>query len=136
MLADPRTRAALASLGNDEDDGAGSHVEELRAVETKRQRLIDLYTDGDIDRASFRARRDELDERARAIEAAMAQRTGRGALVDVPATFEELVEIWHARGVEFQRRLTEALLHPIRVRPAGTRRRLFDPGRLAIEPRG
>ena len=136
MLADPDTRAALASLGNDGEDERGSLLEELRAVETKRQRLIDLYTDGDIDRASFRARRDNLDERARAIEAEMAQRSGRGALVDVPATFEELIDTWHVRGVEFQNRLTEALLHPITVKPAGARRRLLDPGRLAIEPRG
>lgn len=135
MLADPDTRVALASLGNDEDDDGGSLLEDLRAVETKRQRLIDLYTDGDIDRASFRARRDNLDEQARRIEAEMAQRSGRRALVDVPATFEELVETWHARGVEFQRRLTEALLYPITVRPAGARRRLFDPARLEIDPR-
>lgn len=135
MLADPDTRAALASLDDDQVEDGRSLLDELRAVERKRQRLIDLYTDGDIDRASFRTRLDALNERARAIEAELAQRSGRGALVDVPATFEDLVATWHSRGVEFQRRLTEALLDPITVRPAGERRRLFDPARLEIAPR-
>ncbi len=135
MLADPETRAALANVGDGEREGAGSLVKDLRVIETKRQHLIDLYTDGDIDRGSFRTRRDELDGRTRAIEGEMAQRSGRGALIDIPATFEELVESWDERGVEFQRRLTEAILHPITVRPAGTRRRLFDPARLDVDPR-
>jgi len=54
MLADPETRSALASLtANGDDTNGASLVEELRAVESRRQRLIDLYTDGDIDRAAF-----------------------------------------------------------------------------------
>jgi len=133
MLADPETRAALATLGDEGDDH--SLVEELRGVEAKRQRLIELYTDGDIDRAQFRSRRDDLDERARTIEAEMAYRSGNRVLTQVPASYEDLISAWDKRGVEFQRRLTEALLHPIVVKPAGVRRRRFDPDRLVIEPR-
>lgn len=133
MLAGPATRAALAALGSAVDDR--SQVAALRAIEAKRLRLIDLYTDGDIDRASFRSRRDELDERARLIESEMAQQSGHRVLSGVPAGYEDLVDAWNANGVEFQRRLTEALLHPIVVKPAGARRRLFDPDRLVIEPR-
>lgn len=136
MLADPETRAALASMStNGEDANGTSLVEELRAVEAKRQRLIDLYTDGDIDRAAFRSRRDALDEQVRSLEADMAQRSGSRVLMDVPATYEKLVEAWEGRGVEFQRRLTETLLYPIVVKPAGARRRLFDPDRLIVDPR-
>jgi hypothetical protein len=133
MLADPATRAALAALGSVVDDR--SQVAALHAIEAKRLRLIDLYTDGDIDRASFRSRRDELDERARLIESEMAQQSGHRVLSGVPASYEDLVEAWNANGVEFQRRLTEALLHPIVVKPAGAQRRVFDPDRLVIEPR-
>lgn len=136
MLADPATRAALAALASAGDNGdGGSPAEGLRAIEAKRERLIDLYTDGDIDRSEFRSRRDDLDEQARAIESDLAQRTGSAVLASVPATFEALVEAWDAGGVGLQRRLTEALLHPITVKPAGARRRLFDPDRLVIEPR-
>jgi len=71
----------------------------------------------------------------RALEAEMAQRSGSRVLMDVPPTYEELVAAWEARGVEFQRRLTEAMLHPIVVKPAGERRRVFDQERLVIEPR-
>lgn len=135
MLADPDTRAALANLGSEDDDGGASVMEELRALEAKRQRLIDLYTDGDIDRGAFRTRRDAFDDQLRAFEATIAQRSGSRVLIDVPTTFDALVDAWKVRGIEFQRRLIEALLHPIIVKPAGTRRRLFDETRLTIEPR-
>lgn len=135
MLADPATRAALAAFVSAGDHPAGEPpVERVRAMEAKRERLIDLYTDGDIDKGEFRSRRDDLDEQARAIEADLAQRTGTAVLASVPATFEALVEAWEAGGVGLQRRLTE-LLHPITVKPAGARRRLFDPDRLVIVPR-
>jgi DNA invertase Pin-like site-specific DNA recombinase len=133
MLADPETRAALAGLTTNDAAGDGtSLVDDLRAVDAKRQRLIDLYTDGDIDRAAFRSRHDALDEQVRALEAEMAQRSGSRVLIDVPTTFGGLVDAWDTRGVEFQRRLTEALLHPIVVKPAGRRRRVFDAERLVI----
>lgn len=133
MLADPETRAALASIGENSDDGQASLIEELRAVEAKRQRLVDLYTDGDIDRAEFRTRREEFDEQARAIEAQMSQRSGSQVLTEVPTTFDDLVKAWEERGPEFQRRLAEALLHPITVKPVGHQRK-FNPDRLVVEP--
>ncbi len=137
MLADPITRAAMAELDHDDDVGAtdSSFMEALRDVETRRQRLIDLYTDGDIDRASFRTRKDSLDGEAREIEAQLATRTGSRVLAEVPGTFDELVAAWDERGIDFQRRLIEALLHPIIVNPARSRKRAFDPGRLDVLPK-
>lgn len=119
----------------DEDDGDGSLLEALREIDERRQRLIDLYTDGDIDRASFRTRKDRLDNESREVEAQIANRTGTRVLSEVPGTYEELVASWDERGIDFQRRLIEALLHPIIVNPARTRKRTFDPGRLEIEPK-
>lgn len=133
MLADPETRAVLAGLG-EVDDGGSALVEDLRTVEAKRQRLVDLYTDGDIDRAEFRRRRDDLDARASVIEGQMAQRSGGRVVAEVTGSFEELVELWEDRGPAFQRRITEAILHPITVNPVGRQRR-FDPARLVVVPR-
>lgn len=133
MLADPETRAVLTGLA-EVDDGGSALVEDLRTVEAKRQRLVDLYTDGDIDRAEFRRRRDELDARASVIEAQMARRSGERVVAEVTGSFEELVELWEDRGPAFQRRITEALLHPITVNPVGRQRR-FDPARLVVIPR-
>lgn len=126
MLADPETRGALTALA-ETDDGESSLVEDLRAVEAKRQRLIDLYTEGDIERADFRTRRDEFDEEARAIESQMAQRSGNRVLAEIPATFEELVEAWEERGPEFQRRLAEAFLF-LRSALSFSSRRTYPPG--------
>ena len=136
MLADPVTRAAMARLDTgDEDEDDGSLLKALREIDERRQRLIDLYTDGDIDRASFRSRKDRLDDEAQAVEAQIASCTGTRVLAEVPGTYEELVDAWAERGIDFQRRLIEALLHPIIVNPASSRKRAFDPGRLEIVPR-
>ena len=136
MLADPVTRAAMARLDpGGEDDRDRSLMESLREIDDRRQRLIDLYTDGDIDRATFRTRKDRLDDEARAIETQISNRTGTRVLAEVPGTFEELVAAWGERGIDFQRRLIEALLYPIIVNPARTRKRAFDPGRLEIVPK-
>lgn len=62
-------------------------------------------------------------------------RTGRRVLAEVPTRFDDLVAAWAERGIDFQRRLIETLLHPIVVNPAGAIRRAFDPGRVEIEPR-
>ena len=72
-------------------------------------------------------------EAARAAGARM--HTGTRVLAEVPGTYEELVAAWDERGIDFQRRLIEALLHPIIVNPARTRKRAFDPGRLEIVPK-
>lgn len=136
MLADPVTRAAMARLDTGgEDEGDGSLMEALREIDERRQRLIDLYTDGDIDRASFRTRKDRLDDEAREVETQIANRSGSRVLAGVPGTYEELVAAWEERGIDFQRRLIQALLHPIVVNPARTRKRAFDPGRLEIVPK-
>ena len=136
MLADPVTRAAMARLDTgDEDEGDGSLLEALREIDERRQRLIDLYTDGDIDRASFRTRKDRFDDEAREVEGQIANRTGTRVLAEVPGTYEELVAAWEERGIDFQRRLIETLLHPIVVNPARSRKRAFDPGRLEIVPK-
>ncbi len=132
MLADPVTRAVMASLGEPANNGHAALARQLRAVESKLQRLVDLYTEGDIDRATFRARRDDIEEEAGTIRATLANRTGRPVLADVPGTFEDLVSAWDERGIDFQRRLIETLMHPIVVNPAGAVRRTFDPGRVEI----
>jgi hypothetical protein len=110
-------------------------LETLREIDARRQRLIDLYSDGDIDRASFRTRKDRLDNEAREVEAQRANRTGIRVLAEVPGSYEEVAAAWEGRGIDFQRRLVEALLHPIVVNPARTRKQAFDPGRLEIAPK-
>jgi hypothetical protein len=137
MLADPVTRAALASLGGDAEthDDQDAPGEVLRRLGAKRQRLIDLYTDGDIDRGEFRSRRDAIDDDIREVETQIGQRQGNRVLYGIPETYDELVHEWERRGIDFQRRLTALLLEPINVQPAGAKRRTFDPDRLEIVPR-
>lgn len=134
-LADPVTRAAMARLDQDDDDEATSMVERIRAIEQSRQRLIDLFTDGDIERSDFRTRREALDDEAKQLEARLATRTGGRMAEGLPGSYDDLIAAWNDRGIDFQRRLIEALLHPIVVHPATSRKRAFDPTRLTIDPK-
>ncbi len=128
------TQKASTELAPVEEDGEWAPVR-LAEVEARRERLIDLYTTGDIDRATFRARRARLDEQARDAAAEMVGRTRDRMVVAIPSTSDELVAAWKESGIEYQRLLIDTLLHPIVVNPAQSRRRAFDPGRLEVAPR-
>jgi site-specific DNA recombinase len=128
MLADPVTRAAMADLAPVASPGSASGA--LADLDLRRERLIDLFTEGDIDRATFRLRQARLDEQIRAAE---TERTDGGAAIPaIPSTFEELVATWDASGIDFQRSLLEALIKSIRVDPAISPRRSFTSSRLGI----
>ena len=47
-----------------------------------------------MDRGTFRTRRDVLDDQVRSLEAEIAQRSGSRVLLDVPTTFDALVDAW------------------------------------------
>jgi site-specific DNA recombinase len=131
MLADPVTRAAMAEVAPTPSPGTPSDA--LADLHLRRERLIDLYTDGDIDRSIFRSRQAKLDDQIRAAES-QPSRTGV-TMPAIPSTFSELVAIWDHAGIDFQRQLIENLVRSITVNPAHTRRRRFDPSRLAVSLR-
>jgi len=128
MLADPVTRAAMAELAPVTSPGAASDA--LADLQLRRERLIDLYTDGDIDRATFRSRQAKLDEQIRAVEADRVG--GSTSMPPTPSTFEELVATWDESGIDFQRQLIEALVTSLVVNPAPSPRRQFNAERLSI----
>jgi hypothetical protein len=137
MLADPRTRDVLVALQPEEVDGdvvsIGEHV---RGIQTRRERLVDLYVGGDLDKSGYRRRSDELDAELQVAELAFADRLTHSTLVGIPTTYEALAELWDSKGIEFQRLLVEAVLEPITVKPAAVRgRKRFDAGRLVLVPR-
>ena len=137
MLADPTTRDVLVALQPEEVDGdvvsIGEHV---RAIQTRRERLVDLYVGGDLDKSSYRRRSEELDAELHVAELAFADRLTHSTLVGIPTTYEALEELWDSKGIEFQRLLIEAVLEPITVKPAAVRgRRGFDSERLVLVPR-
>lgn len=128
MLADPVTRAAMAELAPATSAGGASDA--LADLHLRRERLIDLYTEGDIDRATFRARQAKLDDQIRVAE--VDRDSGPVALPAIPAPFDELVAMWEASGIDFQRQLIENLVDSITVTSAQARRRAFDASRVAV----
>lgn len=131
MLADPVTRAAMAELAPINTPGSACDV---RAdLQLRRERLIDLYTEGDIDRATFRKRQAKLDDQIRATQ---ADRVGAvAAMPRLPSMFNELTTMWTESGIDFQRQLIEILVESITVQPATPPRRRFDATRLEFSLR-
>jgi len=128
MLADPVTRTAMAELAPVAAPGAASDA--LTDLHLRRERLIDLYTEGDIDRATFRSRQAKLDEQIRSTE---TKRDSCGSTMpSIPSTFEELVATWNESAIDFKRQLIEILVRSITILPAPSRRRGFDVDRLAV----
>lgn len=132
MLADPVTRAAMAELAPTASPGTPSDA--LADLHLRRERLIDLYTDGDIDRATFRNRQAKLDEQIRTAEIERLS-SATSTVPVIPATFDELVALWDEAGITFQRELLDVLVESITIRPATTVRRKFDAGRLKVHLR-
>src|SRR5262245_56883246 len=86
MLADPVTRQALAKLTLvDEVDVVVPAA--MAETEARRERLIDLYTEGDIDRETFRARQRKLDEEVRKASAGI-QGGDEDVVNTIPSSFE------------------------------------------------
>ncbi len=131
MLADPVTRTAMAELPPTTSPGTASDA--LADLHLRRERLIDLYTEGDIDRATFRSRQAKLDEQIRVAE--VDRPGGPAAMPAVPSTFDELVATWDQVGIDFQRQLIEILIDSITVNPATSPPRTFDSSRLAVDLR-
>lgn len=112
----------------------GAASDSLADLHLRREHLIDLYTDCDINRATFRNRQAKLDEQIRVAEIER-QSSAASAVPVIPATFDELVELWNESGIDFQRELLDVLVTSITVRPATTIRRRFDAGRLEVHLR-
>jgi DNA invertase Pin-like site-specific DNA recombinase len=137
MLADPVTRDALESIAR-ESAHRGGTASELTDLERRRERLVDLYTEGDIDRATFRSRRNALDGQIRDWRAQLNSHLNadNDSFVGVPGTFDDLVSTWDTADIDQQRRLVTLLLDPVVVNPTTSRgRRMFDATRLQVTAR-
>lgn len=108
----------------------GSTSDALADLHLRRDRLIGLFAEGDIDRATSRSRQGKLEAQIRAAEAERA--AGAVAMPAIPSTLNDLVATWDESAIDFQRQLIEILIDSITVRPAASRRRKFDPTRLDL----
>jgi hypothetical protein len=66
----------------------------LRRIQTRRDRLVDLYVGGDLDKAAYHRRSGELDAELHAAELAFADRLSQKTLVGIPTTYGALAELW------------------------------------------
>lgn len=114
--------------------------EQADALQAKLDRLVDLYTDGEIDRATYNERKSatapELERVQAAIAAASPQadraldRLERMAQRGAQAGYERTLEAWRALDDAQRRPLLQAMLSSITCNPTDVNTR-FDPFRFA-----
>lgn len=134
-LADPVTRKALlAFLPDPSQAHQAGVVSELRAVEGRRERLIDLYLDGGLEKPEYLRRLRELEEELARLEHAVTSAGQSTVLAGLPRTVKGLEAEWDERGPQFQRALLKAVLEPVIVGPGRSGRGSDPIARLDIRP--
>jgi site-specific DNA recombinase len=133
-LADPKARRVLAKLAASEAADT-ELVAEMRSLEERRERLVDLYTDGEIDRAAFRRRRDDIDNELNRLETQFAGCSSSVVAAALPTSADELLDLWQTNGIDFRRSLIGAIVSSVTVMPAERPSRIFDPSRLQLDLR-
>ena len=130
-VLDPEALAKIlaAAPQKGETRNLGSEVREL---EDKKAKLLDLYLDGKVDKAIYEARLTSIEDQLGAVRTDLAARANRPVLSTVPTTEDALAEAWASRGLEWQRLVVEALFERITVRPG---RAPSPRDRLAYLPR-
>lgn len=127
--------AALARREEQLQDG--NLLEEMKAVDAKLARLLDMAEDGAIGKAEYKERRAQREAERTVIAVKMAELAGLAALRDVPA--DERLHAWWAdpkTPVEKKREVIAALVERVVVHPAKVRgARVFDPDRVEVVPR-
>jgi site-specific DNA recombinase len=125
-LATPELRARLERQQTDQ--AARDLAEQVRADKARLGGLRDQLADGVIDPPDFAHAKRRIEERMRLASAEIARLAGRGALADLPDTYEALVATWESLGddLDRRRRIIAAVVEDLVCKPVGRGVR-FDP---------
>jgi site-specific DNA recombinase len=100
---------------------AGDDVERVTAalgrLRTKRERLVDLYTDGAVDRATYDSKRAEVSDEIAAAEEAlrMARRAAQQHAGDAVEVFQGIAAVWEGADQHQRRELLSDVIAYVRV---------------------
>jgi site-specific DNA recombinase len=125
-LATPELRERLENQQTDQ--AAQDLAEQVRADKARLGGLRDQLADGVIDPPDFAHAKRRIEERMRLASAEIARLAGRGALADLPDTYDALVATWESLGddLDRRRRIIAAVVEDLVCKPVGRGVR-FDP---------
>jgi site-specific DNA recombinase len=110
----------------------GGRGRELQADEEALEQLSrDFYVHRLIGRPEFLAAREPLERKIAAARAAQSQDARLELLAELPTEEDALLALWQAKPMPWRRRVVEAMLERVEVKPAAVRgRNRIDPGRV------
>jgi len=123
----------------DHDTEQARLAKQLGADRARLAELVEMWADGDLDRAEWLTARRRLTERIEAAESDLSTLASDVALASVPSA-GELARRWPAMGVDHRRAIFGLLFDHVVLMPSGSRvglpRAWFDPSRLVPVWRG
>jgi len=123
---------ALARIA-DSDQGAATAAADLVDVRRRLEELsADYYEHGMLGRAEFLARRQRMDERVAALEAAAVPTSPAGVLAELPRSADGIAAELERRDVSWTRTVLGAVLERVTVNPAAPGG-AFNPSRIVCE---
>jgi site-specific DNA recombinase len=92
---------------------------EITRLKTKRKRLLDLYTGGDVDQEDYRAQKAEIDEALEAADSVVrvAKSKSRELDVDYRAIFTTLADLWDEATPPERHELLTKVIKKIEIEP-------------------
>jgi site-specific DNA recombinase len=92
-------------------------VKTISGSDAKLSRLLDAYTDGVLDLAEYKNRRDTLQVEATAAQGRLAELDGAATEAPTPKVVASFAELWPTLDPEARRDVAKALVTSVRVMP-------------------
>lgn len=105
-------------------------LEQLDRDQAKLTELAEMWADGEISRAEWKAAREPLDHRIKTTDRQLSQITGTTALEGIVGHGQELRERWDEMNLERQAAIVAAVLDHAVINPAVVKGGKFNPNRI------
>jgi DNA invertase Pin-like site-specific DNA recombinase len=128
-IAGPGLAKAMAWT---EADAVGDDAAEIAALEARQAELAELWAAGEIGKIEWWAARDALEKRLETTRTRIVAQQAPVALNGLPASAEELTELWDTLSFDRRRAIIGAVVEKLTIRPGHRGYNRFDASRVAF----
>ena len=117
LVLDPKWREMVArSMPRDTDDH-GDIMGEMAELDRRRERLNEIYLDGNMSKTEYQRRSERLKDERSAMLGKLSTRTELKLLASIPTDEGAFRAMWEERGLDWQRLVLDVCLESVSIRP-------------------